>query len=140
MRTHPTAGFSFPVAKHIYLTNKAGGYFYRIYPVLPRSRYKKDEEEDYQYDLFNPLPQFDTHITVTDLYGEFLTKYNEKGLTVELLQRGEYLITCSLTGHQEQRALNSRILIVVPDEIYNYPFKQRRVYSISLTQVKDITP
>lgn len=128
------------MAKHIYLTNKAGGYFYRIYPLLPRSRYKKDDQEDYQYDLFNPPPQFDTHIIVASLYGEFLTKYNEKGLTVELLQRGEYLITCSLTGSQEHRKLNSRILIVVPDEIYNYPFKQHRIYSISLTEVKDITP
>ena len=130
----------FVMSKHIFIVNKDGGYFYRIYPKLSRLKFSTDKDKSVQRDLFNPLPDFDTHFLVSCIYGKFIDKFNDKGLTIELLSKGEFIFTRLLTGHQEKRILQSKILIVVNESIYNYPFEKGKIYSINLNEIKDITP
>jgi hypothetical protein len=124
------------MAKHIYITNTEGGYFYRIYPKLPR--YRIDEENKVQRELFNPPPDVSQSVTVTSLYGKFVDKYHDKDLMVELLAQASICITCLLTGVQQERKLQSRIIIAVPENIYRFPFIKNRIYSISITSVNEI--
>ena len=128
------------MAKHIFIVNKDGGYFYRIYPKLSRLKFSTDKDKSVQRDLFNPLPVFDTHFTLTEIYGKFIDKYNDKGLIVELLQKGDFEITCSLTGYHEKRSLQSKILLIVPEDIYRHEFIKGKIYSITVDEIKDITP
>lgn len=122
------------MAKHVYLTNLEGGYFYRIYPKL--SQLKFDDKNPVQADMFNPLPEYGGYYTCKDIYGKFIDKYNDQGLVVELHSSASILFTCLLTGTQEERILNSRSVIKVPDHIYNYNFIKNNIYSISLKEVK----
>lgn len=128
------------MAKHIFITNTDGGYFYRIYPKLARLRFSTDKEKSVQRDMFNPMPTFDTYFTLTTIYGKFIDKYTDKHPTIELSQKGDFVITCTLTGHQEKRSLQSKILIVVPENLFLFPFEKGKIYSITIDEIKDITP
>lgn len=127
------------MAKHIYLTNADGGYFYRIYPKIPSLKFKPDNDVSVQAELFNPPPETSGSSVLRNIYGKFIDKYNDKGLTIELLSSGSYCITCNLTGQQENRILQSKIIVVVNDTIFNYPFIKDKIYSISINEVKEIT-
>lgn len=96
------------------------------------------EKNEVQKDLFNPLPDLNGTITVTSLYGKFIDKYNDKGLTIELLSEASYCITCKQTGIQQHRNLQSKIVIVVPENIYKHPFIKDKLYSISIDNVNEI--
>lgn len=133
------APFYFTLATHKYLTNKEGGYFYRFYPKL--SRIRIDGKNTFQATLFNPLPEESTHFTLTDIYGKFIDKYKDgKDLIIIFLWRGEFSLTDLLLNKIEIRTLQSKILITASAEIYNYPFVKNNIYSLSVHEVKDITP
>ncbi len=124
------------MATHIMLTNKEGGYFYRFYPKLAPLRF--NDENKLQKDLFNPAPNYSKTNVMASLHGMFKDKYNDNGLIVEFHSQCTFFITDNYTGQQEERTLNSKLLIHANDHIYNYPFEVNKIYCITVNEITEI--
>ena len=98
----------------------------------PIPRYSKDD----QITIFGPPEEPVDHKNVKSLTGNFHSKFNDKaGLMVKLIQTGEISLYNCITGQTETRELSSSLEIVVPDHIYNYPFKDGKPYTLTVHKV-----
>lgn len=128
------------MAKHKFLSAKEGGYFYRYYPNLKRFIDTPDKEPPKRLLLFADPPESPLiKINSPYLYGKFLDKYNDKGLTIELELSGEIIFNDHYTETCEVRQLSSILIIQVSDEVYNYPFIRGKIYKVTTDKVTELT-
>lgn len=130
------------MAKHKYVINKDGGYFYRFYPKLPKAKLLS-RDQPAQAKLFSdPLPppnphEDDAHANVKkSIHGVFVHKYIEKDdHCIVLLAQAGILLVDACTNDQEKRLLSSEIHIFVSKDQYNYPFEKDKVYFITTDEI-----
>lgn len=130
----------FFMLKHKLIQVTDGGYFYRFYPKLssPNS-FSRDTQKSIQRDLFNPLEAEVKPSIVNSVYGQFQEKYEEKGkYFIRLLSKFEQSLTCLLTSKIEIRTLFSLLEIQVEKDFYNYPFDNKKVYSITVDEIIEL--
>lgn len=134
------------MAVHKYVFNKEGGYFYRFYPNLPKTITRvKDEENPTQLELFalankRNEPEDSSHANVAKfLAGKFLMKeFDSPHYIVKLLSECEITFTDTLFKTQETRMLYSILHIAVPPKLYNHPFMDGKLYSITIDSIIEL--
>lgn len=130
------------MAKHLYITNSEGGYFYRFHPKTRKVVTKfKEQKELTLFDIDYPLPPEDqSHDNVAkSLHGKFIDKYHDhKHHTISLHVCAELILTDIFTGIQEIRTLHSEVIIRVPDAIYKYPFVKDKIYLLTVDSITEL--
>lgn len=125
--------------KHVYYRNVEGGYFYRMYPRLTNKQIEQPEPSlfpELRTYVKNPVPET---VDKVSFHGIFLDKKVEhKKFFVALLSVAKIIFCDPVINETETRTLSSIVVIDVPENIFNYPYKLKEKYFITAESVAPI--